>query len=79
MSNLKPFPFGNHTLHIWVSSCAAPPQAKLLDRGFGELLMRRFVIIIVWLKLQLEAAQATGLLQKIKLKCGIEPSTAKKL
>lgn len=55
--NLKPFPIGNHTLHIWVSSCAALPRAKLVDRGFGELLMHRFVIIIVLLKLQLEAAR----------------------
>lgn len=50
-----------------------------MDRGFGELLMHRFVIIIVWLKLQLEATQATGTLQKFKLKCGTELSVEKKL
>lgn len=53
--NLKPFPIGNHISHIWVSFSAALPQAKLTDRGFGRLLMHRFVIIIVLLKLELEA------------------------
>lgn len=55
MPNLKPFPIGNHISHIWVSFSAALPQAKLTDRGFGRLLMHRFVIIIVLLKLELEA------------------------
>lgn len=53
--NFKPFPIGNHMSHIWVSFSAALPQAKLMDRGFGKLLMHRFVIIIVLLKLELEA------------------------
>lgn len=53
--NLKPFPIGNRISHIWVSFSAALLQAKLTDRGFGRLLMHRFVIIIVLLKLELEA------------------------
>ena len=53
--NFKPFPIGNHMSHIWVSFSAALPQAKLMDRGYGKLLMHRFVIIIVLLKLELEA------------------------
>lgn len=68
--NLKPFPIGNRTAHIWVSSSAALPRAQLVDRGFGELLMPRFVIIIVSLKLRLEASRPT--LQNFKLACWIE-------
>lgn len=55
MPVFEPFPVGNRTLCISVSFPAALPQAKLMDGGFGKVLMHTFVIITVLQKLEFES------------------------